>query len=80
MGRRRVGPTYGFTASPEMDLGATVGTLQIGYSYIQASSQDRERGVHPCVVTCPAVPDPVSQLRWAPELPRVQWLRTPPPC
>jgi hypothetical protein len=29
-GRRRVGPIYGFTASPEVGPGATVGTLQNG--------------------------------------------------
>jgi hypothetical protein len=40
-GRRRVGPTYGFTASPKVGLGATVDTLQTGYPYIQASSQDK---------------------------------------
>jgi hypothetical protein len=27
-------------------------------SNIQASSQHREQGVHPCAVVCPVVPDP----------------------
>jgi hypothetical protein len=40
-GHQRVGPTSGFVASPEVDPGATVGTLQTGYPYIQASSQDK---------------------------------------
>jgi hypothetical protein len=31
VGHRRVGPTCKFAASPEVDLGATVGTLQTGY-------------------------------------------------
>jgi hypothetical protein len=30
-GKRYVGPTYGFVASPEVDPGGTVGTLQTGY-------------------------------------------------
>jgi hypothetical protein len=41
VGRRRVGPTCGFIASPEVGPGATVGTVQTGYPYIQASSQDK---------------------------------------
>jgi hypothetical protein len=53
-------------------------TLQIGHPYIQVSSQDSERGIHPCAATCPAVPGPASEPRWAPELARVQWLQTPP--
>jgi hypothetical protein len=40
-GRRRVGPTYGSVASLGVGLGATVGTLQTEYTYIQASSQDK---------------------------------------
>jgi hypothetical protein len=38
---RRVGPTCGFVASSEVGLGASIGTLQTGYPYIQASSQDK---------------------------------------
>jgi hypothetical protein len=41
VGRQRVGPTCGFIASPEVGPGATVGTVQTGYPYIQASSQDK---------------------------------------
>jgi hypothetical protein len=37
-----------------------VGILRTGYLYIEASSQDSERGVHPCTSTCHAVPDPAS--------------------
>jgi hypothetical protein len=40
-GHRRVGPTCGFVASPEVGRGVTIGTLQTGYPYIQASSQDK---------------------------------------
>jgi hypothetical protein len=40
-GHRRVGPTCRLVASPEVGPGATVGILQTGYSYIQASSQDK---------------------------------------
>jgi hypothetical protein len=35
MGKRYVGPTYGFISSPEVGPGATVGTLQIKYPRIQ---------------------------------------------
>jgi hypothetical protein len=38
---RRVGSTCGFAASPEEGPGATVDTLQTGYPYIQALSQDK---------------------------------------
>jgi hypothetical protein len=31
VGKRDVGLSYGFVASPEVGLGVTVGTLQIGY-------------------------------------------------
>jgi hypothetical protein len=61
-GRRRVGPTCGFVASPEVGPGATVGTLQTGYPFIRASSQDKLQGVHPHTVTCPTVPDLASRL------------------
>jgi hypothetical protein len=56
----------------------SVGTLQTGYPYVQASSQDKERGVLPHAATCPTAPDPTSQPRWAPGLPCVQRLRDPP--
>jgi hypothetical protein len=55
-------------------LGATVGTLQTGYPLVQASSQDKERGMQPRSVTCPAAPEPASQPRWALRLPCVQRL------
>jgi hypothetical protein len=77
-GHQRVGPTSGFVASPEVDPGATVGTLQTGYPYIQASSQDKLWSMHPHTATCPTAPDLTSQLRWAPMLPRVIWLQTSP--
>jgi hypothetical protein len=79
VGRRRVGPTYEFVASPQVGLGATIGTLQIGYPYIQASSQDKLQGVHPHTTTCPIAPDLASRLRWALMLPHVLWLQTSPP-
>jgi hypothetical protein len=49
---RDVGPTYGFTASLEVDLGAPVSTLQTGYSHLQASSQDKGQGMHPHAAKC----------------------------
>jgi hypothetical protein len=36
--------------------------------------------VWPRATMCPAASDPASLLRWAPALPRVPQLRTPPPC
>jgi hypothetical protein len=80
VGRRRVGPTCGFVASPEVGPGATVGTLQTGYPYIQALSQGKERDVYPRVATCTAASDPAFLPRWAPAPSRVKWLQTPPPC
>jgi hypothetical protein len=50
VGHRYDGPTYGFATSPEVGTGATVGPLQIGYPRIQASSQDMEQDVLPCVL------------------------------
>jgi hypothetical protein len=38
-GRRRVGPTNKFVASPEVILRATIGTLQTGYPYIQVVTE-----------------------------------------
>jgi hypothetical protein len=35
-----VGPTRGFTASPRVGPGATVGTLRTGYPRVQVSSQE----------------------------------------
>jgi hypothetical protein len=59
-GRRRVDATCGFTTSPEVGPGATIVTLQIGYPYVQASSQDKRRGMHPRAATCPTVAGPAS--------------------
>jgi hypothetical protein len=42
VGKKDVGPNCGFAASPEVSLGATVGTLQIGYPRVQATCQDEE--------------------------------------
>jgi hypothetical protein len=58
-GRRRVGPTCGFTASPEVGPRATVDTLQTGYPYTQASSQDKERA-------CTHMPPRALQHRFQP--------------
>jgi hypothetical protein len=41
VGKRDVGPTCGFVASPELGPEVTVGTLQTGYPRVQASSQDK---------------------------------------
>jgi hypothetical protein len=53
-----------------------VSTLQTGYPYIQASSQDKLHCVHPHTATCPTALDLACQLSWAPVLPCVLWLRT----
>jgi hypothetical protein len=57
----------------------SVSTLQTGYHCVQASSQDKEQGVHLCAATCPTAPDLASLLRRAPTLPCVPWLWAPPP-
>jgi hypothetical protein len=41
----------------------SVGTLQTVYPYRQASSLDKEQGMHPRTATCPVAPDPASQPR-----------------
>jgi hypothetical protein len=56
-----------------------IGTLQTGYPRVQALSQDKVWGDQPCATMCPTAPDPASQLRWVPVLPRVQRLWNPPP-
>jgi hypothetical protein len=75
-GEKEVGPTCGFTASPEVGLEATVSTLQTEYPRMQASSQEKEWGVQPCATTCPTAPEPASLVRRAPTPPRVSWLQT----
>jgi hypothetical protein len=40
-GKRDVGPTHGFTASPEVGPGATVGTLQTSYPRVQVPGQEK---------------------------------------
>jgi hypothetical protein len=42
-------PTDGRDLSAELDK--TVGTLKTGHPRIQALSQDKEQGVHPCATT-----------------------------
>jgi hypothetical protein len=79
VGNRYVGPNCGFAASPEVSPGATVGTLQTGYPYVQASRQDKEQGMHRRVATCPTALDPASPPRWAPALPHALQLWTLPP-
>jgi hypothetical protein len=78
VGQRRFGPTCRSVASPKVGPGATVGTLQTEYPYIQTSSQDKLQGVHPHTAMFPTAPDLASQLRWAPVLPRVIWLQISP--
>jgi hypothetical protein len=68
--KRNVGPTCGFAASPEVDPRATIGTLQIGYPHVHASSKDQGQGMRLCTATCPMTPDPASPPRRAPTLPR----------
>jgi hypothetical protein len=57
----------------------SVSTLQTGYHCVQASSQDKEQGVHLCAATCPIALDLASLLRRAPALPRVPRLWASPP-
>jgi hypothetical protein len=45
-GKRYVGLTYGFAASPEVGPGATVSILQTRYPHVQALSQDKGKDVH----------------------------------
>jgi hypothetical protein len=71
MGKRDVGPTYEFAASSEVGPGATIGTLHTGYPRVQASSQDKEWGMHPRATMCLVVLDPTSLIGWAPVLPCV---------
>jgi hypothetical protein len=61
VGHRRVGPTYGFVASPEVGSVATISTLQTGYPYIL--SQDKEQGVHPCALQHRTLPPSQGGLR-----------------
>jgi hypothetical protein len=49
---RDVGVTCGFTTSPEVVSGATIGTLQSGYPCVQASSQDKGQYMRPRAATC----------------------------
>jgi hypothetical protein len=53
VGRRCVGPTCGFAASPEVSLGVTVGTLQTRYPGIESikSRQGVGRGFTCCHVS-----------------------------
>jgi hypothetical protein len=61
-GEGDVDPTYGFTASLEVGLGATVHTLQTGYHRVQASCQDKGQDMRPHAATCPAAPEPAYLL------------------
>jgi hypothetical protein len=54
------------------------GTLQTGYPRIQASSQDKEQGVHPRAAMYLVALDLTSLSRWAPVLQRVPRPRTSP--
>jgi hypothetical protein len=49
---KNVGPTRGFTASPEVGPRATVGTLQTGYPRVYALGQDKRHDMHPHALTC----------------------------
>jgi hypothetical protein len=80
VGKRYVGPTYGFAASPKVGSGATVGTLLTGYRRIEASSQDMEQCVHLLTAMYHVAPDLTSLPMWALALPRVPRPRTSPPC
>jgi hypothetical protein len=51
-GEKDVGPTCGFTTSPEVGLRATVSTLHTRYPRVQASSQDKGQGMRPRAATC----------------------------
>jgi hypothetical protein len=83
-----VGPTCGFTASPEVGPGATIGTLHTGFPRVHASGQDKRHGMHPHATTChhgtgtcyvSKAQDPSPPPRRALALPCAQRLRTPTP-
>jgi hypothetical protein len=57
-----------------------VGTLKTGYLRIQALSQEKEQGVHPCATTQAIASDHTSLQRWALALPCVPQLRASPLC
>jgi hypothetical protein len=67
--RNDVGPTRGFTASPEVGPRVTVGTLKTGYPRVQAPSQDERQDGR----TCPRVmwlPSPDTGQLWSRYVPR----------
>jgi hypothetical protein len=73
-----IGPTCGFTASPEVGLGVTIGTLQTGYPYAQDLSLVPQRQtLHPAgkgsgVTACrrSSRPTPGARERWHRHVPR----------
>jgi hypothetical protein len=79
-GKRGVGPTCGFTASPKVGMGANVGTLQTEYPRVQTSSQDKGWVMQPHAATCPVALGHASLLSRALVLPCVSWLQTLPLC
>jgi hypothetical protein len=78
-GKEDVGPTYRFTASPEVGPGATIGTLQTGYPRVPISSQDKGQSVYLRITTCSVALDPTSLHRRALVLSRIPRLWTLPP-
>jgi hypothetical protein len=77
-GEKGIGPTCGFTASPEVGLGATIGTLQIGYPRAQDLSLVLQcQTLHPTgkgssVIACPCGSRPALGAReiWHHHMPR----------
>jgi hypothetical protein len=51
-GEKDVGPTYGFTASPEVGSGGHCRYLQTGYPRVYASGRDKGQGMRPRVAMC----------------------------
>jgi hypothetical protein len=75
--RKGIGPTCGFTSSPDVGLGATIGTLQIRYPRaLDLSPVPQRQTLHPAgtgsrVTTCPCSsrPAPDAEELWHRHMP-----------
>jgi hypothetical protein len=62
-GERDVGPTYGFTASPEVGPGVTIGTLQTGYLVYRLQAKTKGKACTHTLPRATTAPKPASLLR-----------------
>jgi hypothetical protein len=80
MGRRRVGPTSGFVASPEVGPGGHC-RYSIDRVLLHISFKPRqEEGRASMYYHMPCSSRPYLPPKWAPTVPRAARLWTPPPC